>query len=131
MKATVLVRPKPGNLGFHLRNPIAVLFRLTKDVRQLPFNRIKPVVEAIDRVLRCGRIVTEPGRVGRLTFREHLLLNLANLVLEPIDPLLRSRWTALRVGGAHRDGGNGNQEKDGTETHGDPRIDGIWLEQDG
>ena len=118
---TFLLGAKPRNLRFHHADAVPVLLGLAKDVGELPFDRIEPVGQRIDRRLRRRRIVTEARGVGRLASREDPLLQLAGLLLQPVDALLRGR-ALLRGGGSQCESGQGNEGKSGTKTHDVPQI---------
>ena len=77
---------------------MAVLFRLTQDVRQLPFQPIQPVIERSKGRLSRGGFVGEARRVRRLPLGKDLALDLAELFLEALDALLWRRLLALREG---------------------------------
>ena len=101
-QAAVLVGAEPGQLRLHHRDAIPILFGLAEDVRHLPLQRVQPAVEVADRLLGRRGSVAEARRVGGLALGEDLPLDLSNLLLEPLDPLLRCRRAAL--GGSGRQG---------------------------
>ena len=64
-------------------------------------------------VLGRRRIVAEAGGVGRLALGEDLLLDLADLLFEPLDPLFGRRLAALGVGRGEGECGEGGERKSG------------------
>jgi len=84
----VLVALELAKSRFERAQAIAILFRLTNQVRDLPFDRVEPLVEVHDGGLRGRRIVDETGGIGRTALGEDLPLHLLDLLFEPVEALL-------------------------------------------
>jgi hypothetical protein len=86
---------------------IAVLLRQAKDIAHLALERVEPLIQHCNRRLSRGGLVGESGGVGRAAAGEDLPLDLIELPLEPLNPLL-GRWGRLPLGESlYREQGGG------------------------
>ena len=128
-EAAVLVGPEPGKVGLDHRQAVAILLGGAGEVGHLLLGGVEAPGEIADAALGRGGIVDHPGGVGGLPLREDRLLDLANLLFEPVNALLGGRRVA-RGERDRRHHGNRAGEQEG-ETLGDHSDEFPWCENDG
>ena len=123
--APVLVGAQPGEVGLDGRQAVAILFRGPDDLRHLLLDRVEAVRQLVGLGQGGSGLVAEAGGVGRLAFREHLLLDLADLLFEPLDALFRGRLAALGLGWGQGDKGECGDAGEQGQSHFNPSWSGL------